>query len=203
MNRSSKSGSSVGMETILSIAILFIALTEVDAQTAYSANGNVKTTILGTSNIHDWEMISPNGTSDMTLTMDVAGNLTGISNVSFQMAVKSLKSSHGSQMDNNAYKAMAADRYETIRFQGSGGTVKGGGGSYTLTVPGRLTISSGSQNVTLTANCRVNPDKSVSVDGSYRLNTNDYNVKPISIMLGAIKTGENVTIRYAFTAKPK
>lgn len=187
------------MATTLSMLFLF----QVDAQTAYSANGNVKTTIVGTSNIHDWEMTSPNGTCSMTLSMDAGGNVTGVGNVSFQMSVKSLKSKHGNQMDNNAYKAMAADKYESIRFQGTGGTVKGSGGNYTLTVPGKLNISSGSQNVTLTANCKVNADKSVIVDGSYKLNTNDYNVKPISIMLGAIKTGENVTIKYNMVAKPQ
>ena len=105
------------MATTLSMLFLF----QVDAQTAYSANGNVKTTIVGTSNIHDWEMTSPNGTCSMTLSMDAGGNVTGVGNVSFQMSVKSLKSK----------------------------------------------------------------------------------VKPISIMLGAIKTGENVTIKYNMVAKPQ
>jgi hypothetical protein len=203
MSRPSQSTATYGIRSLLASTLLVLAFTRADAQTSYAANGNVKTTIQGTSNIHDWEMTSSNGTSTMTLVMDAAGNLTGISNVGFQMSVKSLKSNHGNQMDNNAYKAMAADKYESIRFQGTDGTLKGGGGSYTLTVPGKLSIASGSQNVTLTANCKVNTDKSVSIDGSYRLNTNDYNVKPISIMLGALKTGEFVTIKYGFVARPQ
>ena len=193
----------MAMLKITATALFVLILQGGNAQTAYSASGSVKTTIYGTSNIHDWEMSSPNGTCSFSLNMDAGGNLTGVSNVNFQMAVKSLKSKHGNQMDNNAYKAMAADKYESIRFQGSGGTVKGSGGNYTLTVTGKLNISSGTQNVTLTANCKVNADKSVTVDGSYKLNTNDYNVKPISIMLGAIKTGENVTIKYNMVAKPQ
>jgi len=106
-------------------------------------------------------------------------------------------------MDNNAYKAMAADKYPNLRFVSTTGTVKANGGnSYTLTVPGKLTISSGIKDVTLTATCKVNADKSVSISGSYKLNTNDYNVKPISIMLGAIKTSPDVTINFSMNVKP-
>jgi polyisoprenoid-binding protein YceI len=118
------------------------------------------------------------------------------------MAVNTLKSKHGNQMDNNAYKAMAAEKFPLIKFSGNGGTVKSSGpGSYLLTVPGKLSISSGSRDVTLMASCKVNTDRSVTIDGTYKLNTLDYNVKPISIMLGAIKTSENVTIRYSMTVR--
>jgi polyisoprenoid-binding protein YceI len=174
----------------------------VHGQMNYAANGSVKTTVQGTSNIHDWEMSSAKGSFTAQLTMDAAGDLTGIGNVSFSMPVNTLKSSHGNQMDNNAYKAMNAEKFPMIRFNGNGGTVRStGSGNYSLTVPGKLSISSGSKDVTLTASCKINADKSVVIDGSYRLNTRDYNVPPISIMLGAIKTGENVTIKYNLAAR--
>jgi hypothetical protein len=48
----------------------------------------------------------------------------------------------------------------------------------------------------------VNADKSISLDGIYKLVTTDYNVKPISIMLGAIKTSANVSVSYVFVMKP-
>jgi hypothetical protein len=188
--------------TVLFILFSFFTVSSF-GQSSFSSNGAVKTTIVGTSNIHDWEMVSDKGNCTMTFQQDGTGVITGISNVNFSMMVNTLKSSHGSSMDNNAYKAMAADKYPNIRFVSTTGTIKANGGnSYTLTVPGKLTISSGIKDVTLTATCKVNADKSVSVSGSYKLNTNDYNVKPISIMLGAIKTSPDVTINFSMNVKP-
>lgn len=191
------------------IIIIFLFListlfsTTVSAQKNYSANNAVKTTIKGTSNIHDWEMISDKGNCTLIFQEDATGVITGMSNLNFSMQVNTLKSKHGSNMDNNAYKAMASDKYPVIKFIASSGTIKSNGaGSFTITVPGKLTISSGTRDVTLTANCKVNADKSISISGSYNLKTTDYNVKAISIMLGAIKTSADVTILYSMTVKP-
>jgi hypothetical protein len=202
MNHSNRINQSLCALFLLFINFSFFSFTSI-GQSTFSANGAVKTTIVGTSNIHDWEMISDKGNCTMTIQLDGAGAITGISNVNFSMMVNSLKSSHGSSMDNNAYKAMSAEKYPNIKFVSSPGTVKANGGnSYTVTVPGKLSISSGTKDVTLTATCKVNADKSVSVSGSYKLNTNDYNVKPISIMLGAIKTSPDVTIKFSMNVKP-
>lgn len=140
----------------------------------------------------------------MTFQQDAAGVITGMSNLNFSMNVNTLKSKHGSTMDNNAYKAIGAEKYPTIKFTGASGTVKSNGAnSYTITAPGKLTISSGTKDVTLTATCKVNPDKSLTISGSYKLKTTDYNVKAISIMLGAIKTSPDVTINYNMSVKPQ
>lgn len=186
--------------TIL-IAAMFPAASR--SQTPYTAGGEVTTTILGTSNIHDWEMISRKGNCSVSLRMDAAGTLTGVGNVRFYMPVNSLKSEQGSQMDNNAYKAMNEANHPTIRFVGGTTTLRpAAGGTYGITVDGRLSISSVTRDVTLSAIAKVNPDRSVTIEGSYPLLTTDYGVKPISIMLGAIRTSEKVTIRYVMTLKP-
>jgi polyisoprenoid-binding protein YceI len=181
-----------------------VSLQYASAQAIYSANGAVNTTIMGTSNIHDWELISPKGNVTMTVQMDVSGNIMGISNVNYNIQVNTLKSKHGSQMDNNAYKAIDAANYPIIKFSGGSGVIKSSGsGNYSITAPGKLTISSVTKDVTLTATAKVNTDKSLTIDGSYKITTTDYNVKAISIMLGAIKTSPNVTINYSMTVKPQ
>jgi hypothetical protein len=175
----------------------------VQAQTSYGTQ-TMNTVIEGTSNIHDWELISPKATCTMQLSMDAAGKLTGISNVQYSIQVNTLKSKHGSQMDNNAYKAMNAADHPTIRFTGVSGTIKSAAaGTYVVSVPGRLTISSGSRDVVLTATLKVNADRSVTVDGAQKLKTTDYNVKAISIMLGAIKTSPDVTVKFNMNVKPQ
>ncbi len=175
----------------------------VQAQTTYGTQ-TMNTVIEGTSNIHDWELISPKAACTMQLSMDAAGKLTGISNVQYTIQVNTLKSKHGSQMDNNAYKAMNAADHPAIRFTGAAGTVRpSAGGSYVVSVPGKLSISSGSRDVVLSANLKVNADRSVSVEGVQKLKTTDYNVKAISIMLGAIKTSPDVTVKYNMNVKPQ
>lgn len=203
MNRSIRQKNKLIGTVLFFLLISFYSVSSI-AQTNYSSNGVAKTVIVGTSNIHDWEMVSDKGNCIITLQQDAAGNLTGMTGLNFTMNVNTLKSSHGSQMDNNAYKAIGSDKYPTIKFTGGAGTVKSNGGnSYTITAPGKLTISSGTKDVTLTATCKVNADKSISVSGSYKLKTTDYNVKAISIMLGAIKTSPDVTINYSLSAKPQ
>ena len=189
----------VSTATIL-IAAMFPAPSR--SQTPYTTAGEVTTTILGTSNIHDWEMVSRKGNCSLSLRMDAADVLTGVGNVRFSMPVNSLKSEQGSQMDNNAYKAMNEANHPTIRFVGGTTTLRpAAGGTYGITVDGRLSISSVTRDVTLSAIAKVNPDRSVTIEGSYPLLTTDYDVKPISIMLGAIRTSEKVTIRYVMTMK--
>ncbi len=187
--------------TIL-IAVMFPAPCR--SQTPYTAGGEVTTTILGTSNIHDWEMVSRKGECSLSLRMDAAGALTGVGNVRFSVPVNSLKSEQGSQMDNNAYKAMDEANHPTIRFEAGTATLRpAAGGTYGITVDGRLSISRVTRDVTLSAIAKVNLDRSVTIEGSYPLVTTDYDVKPISVMLGAIRTSEKVTIRYVMTLKPK
>ncbi len=193
--------------TKLSAAMLSVVLLSMPrglaAQTPYGS-GNVRTTIVGTSNIHDWELVSQKGSCTVSLQLAGDGTLAGVGQVQFDMAVNSLKSEHGSQMDNNAYKAMDEPNHPRIRFTGASATVRpAAGGSYALTVNGRLSISSVTRDVMLTAVARMHPDRSATIEGAYPLVTTDYNVKPISIMLGAIKTSANVTIRYAMTVRPQ
>lgn len=188
------------------VMILLLALAApviIQAQ-SYTTNGAAKIEVAGTSNIHDWTLTSNYGTCTGTFVMDGSGNITGLNNLGFTMTVTNLKSTHGNTMDNNAYKAMAADKYPNIKFNSSSATVKSnGGGNYAFTAPGQLSISGVTKEVTLLANGKMNADKTISINGSYKLVTTDYNVKAISIMLGAIKTSANVTINYTLTMKPQ
>lgn len=187
---------------ILPLLMSFLPLSLADQ--SYAANNNVKITVSGTSNIHDWDLISEKGNCTMTVDIDAAGIITAFRNLSFSLPVNTLKSKHGDKMDNNAYKAMNASTYPTVAFKSATVSLKSNGASsYTVNAPGKLTINNVTRDVILTGNCKVNPDKSVNVTGSYKLTTTDYNVKPISIMLGAIKTGAGVTILYNLTAKPQ
>jgi hypothetical protein len=187
----------------LIVAVLFLIPIVSFSQDRLGTN-SAKLVIKGTSNIHDWIMTSEKGSCSASFVSDATGNPTAINNLNFIVSVTTLKSEKGSTMDNNAYKAMAAEKYPAVKFVCTSGTVKSNAaGGYTITAPGKLSISSGTKDVTLVATGKMNSDKSIKVDGSYKLKTTDYNVKAISIMLGAIKTSADVTIVYSMTMKPE
>jgi polyisoprenoid-binding protein YceI len=183
---------------------LLIVLPGISRAQARFGTNNAKIVIEGTSNIHDWIMTSNSGNCNGSFTTDESGNPSALTNLNFIVNVTTLKSEKGSTMDNNAYKAMGAEQYPAIKFVSGSSTIKSnGGGSFTISSPGKLSISSGTRDVVLTATGKLNPDKSLTIDGKYKLQTTDYNVKPISIMLGAIKTSAEVNIIYHLVMKPQ
>jgi hypothetical protein len=190
------------MKTSSGIALflltLFVAFTPsvTLAQVKYQSVGGVKLIIEGTSNVHDWNMKSDKGYCSSLFDISTAGTLNGVSYLNFTVPAESLKSEHKG-MDKNTYKALNTGKYSNISFTATSVTVKPAGtAGYFLTAHGRLTISGVSKEVVITATGTMNADKSISYTGSYKIKMTDYNVEPPSIMLGAIKTGEFVTVKF-------
>lgn len=174
----------------------------VNSQTTYQTAGPVKITIEGTSNIHDWEMNADKGNSTAVFVTDAHGAINSLSSLTFTMPVESLKSEH-TAMDKNAYKAMHSDKYNSLTFTVLSASVRPAGNNYQVFSKGRLTISGVSRDVDVVALCTVNADKSISVTGSYKLKMTAYNVTPPSIMLGAIKTGDDLTVKFNLLFKAR
>lgn len=194
-----KAGSSFRHLTLLAFALL-ASSTFLLSQT--QASGNVALLVDGTSNIHDWDIRSDKGICQASYQV-TDGVLTSMATLSFSIKAETLKSGK-SAMDKNTYKALGTDKYPNISFTGTSSSVRSAGGnSYTVTVTGRLTISSVTKPVTLVSTCTLLGDQSLKGSGSYALKMTDFSVTPPSIMFGAIKTGDKVTIRYDFNLKSK
>jgi polyisoprenoid-binding protein YceI len=190
------------LKTCALLLILWLSgLTKTFSQTKYQPAGNVKITIEGTSNIHDWSMVSDKGICTGEIEINDAGALSGISAFSFSVPAESLKSEHKA-MDKNTYKALNTNKYSTISFSVEIAGIKPSGTSgYILTTKGKLTISGVTKEIWLIANGVVNADKSISYSGSYKLKMKDFNVEPPSIMFGAIKTGNDVVVKFNLLLK--
>jgi len=197
----------IRLNVIKNVALTFIIYSvslfnTTHAQTTYQTTGPAKIQILGTSNIHDWEMNTEKGNSTAVFVTDAHGALSGLSALTFTLPVESLKSEH-SGMDKNAYKAMRSDKFAQLTFTVLSASIKPAGGAYQVSSKGRLTISGVTKDVDVTGTCTVNADKSIALNGSYKLKMTSYNVTPPSIMLGAIKTGDDVTIKFNLLYKAK
>ena len=184
------------------ILLALSAFNTAKAQLTYQTSGPVKIKIEGTSNIHDWEMNAEQGNSSAVFITDGKGTINGLASLSFTMPVESLKSEH-TAMDKNAYKAMHSDKFNSLTFSVLTATIKPSGNNYLVYSKGKLTINGVSRDVDVLAICTVNVDKTISVNGSYKLKMTSYNVTPPSIMLGAIKTGDDITVKFNLLFKAK
>jgi polyisoprenoid-binding protein YceI len=159
---------------------------------------DVAISIKGTSSLHDWEMKSGEGKCDAVFVIGANNILNSLSGLTFTLPAKSLKSGHG-MMDKNTYKALKTDANENIAFVLSSATIIPLEGlNYQIKCVGKLTIAGATKETELIANGKVNPaDKSLMVSGSKKMKMTDYNVKPPTVMMGTIKTGNDISITYS------
>jgi polyisoprenoid-binding protein YceI len=159
--------------------------------------------VLGTSNLHDWSMEDKDVTCTAKFTFlpgkaTMAGSLAAFT---FSFPVHSLKSGK-SGMDSKAYEAMKAKDGSNIVFTASSSTVTPGtGNEFRVTSNGSLTIAGVAKPVVLTADCLVKPDGSITCTGTDKLKMSDYGIKPPTYMLGALKTGDALTINFTMSVK--
>jgi len=169
------------------------------AQVKYTNRNNASLTVSGTSTLHDWDMKSAQGNCEATITLNAAGALTALNGLSFSTNTAELKSGKGA-MDKNAYKALKTDKNPTITYVAATATVSLiSGTDYLVKTNGKLTIAGTTLDAEVTANCKVHPDKTVTVMGSKKLSMKEFGMVPPSFMMGTIKTGNDVTLKFDFT----
>lgn len=165
------------------------------AQVKYHAKEKVNLSVSGTSSMHDWDMKSSKGESNVTFTMNAAGQITGLSFLSFVTPAKELKSDR-SGLDKNAYKALKTNQSPIIAFNLTSATVTPDG---SIKCQGKLTIAGVTKDTDLIATSRINPDNSITVKGSRKISMQQFDIDPPTFMMGAVKTGNEVTISFDIT----
>jgi polyisoprenoid-binding protein YceI len=191
---------------LMAIAIFLMAFSVVPVaeminRAAGAADADVK--VLGTSNVHDWSMEDKDVTctAKFTYATDQAAIPDGLNGFGFTFPVHSLKSGK-SGMDSKAYDALKAKSGGNIVFAASSSTVTpGSGGQFSVKSNGSLTIAGVTKPVVLTAACAVMADGSITCKGQNKLLMSDYQIKPPTYMLGALKTGNALTIDFTMIVK--
>jgi len=183
------------------LGIIFLTLSglsSVKAQVKYHAKDDAALAINGTSTLHDWEMKSSKADCEATFTIGKDGNLAGLTSLTFTTPAQALKSEH-SGMDKNAYKALKTDKYANITYTFTSATVNADG---TVKCVGKLTIAGATVDTDLSAICKLSADKnSITVTGSKKISMKDYKIDPPTFMMGTIKTGNDITLKFALTLK--
>ena len=168
------------------------------AQVKYISKGNLSIIVSGTSTLHDWDMKSAAGSFEGIFTVNAAGAITAVSGVNFSTTADALKSGHNS-MDKNAYKALKTDKSNTISFLANNSTISViDASNFLVKAIGKLTVAGKTLETDINATCKVNADKTITIMASKKISMKDYAMEPPSFMMGTIKTGNNVTLKFDF-----
>jgi YceI-like domain len=191
-------------KAIAGLAVIFLLGTSgaLRAQDAYRvADPDIK--VLGTSNLHNWSMEAKDISCSAKFGFGpgTGGLPQSLTQLDLVIPVHNLKSGE-SLLDSRAYSAMKADKFGTITFTSTSAViVPGQKNQFQVKSTGNMTIAGVSQPVILTVACQVNADGSITCNGSQQLKMTDYQIKPPSFMLGALKTGDLLNINFSLILK--
>jgi hypothetical protein len=154
--------------------------------------------VLGTSNLHSWSMEDKEVSCSARFTY-AADKAIPASLVSFTFTFPVHELTSGkSGMDSKAYDALKAKDGGTINFIATASTITPGAGkAFQVKSDGNLTIAGVTRPVVLLAACEVKADGVVSCTGTNTLKMSDYQIRPPTYMLGALRTGNKLTIAFS------
>jgi polyisoprenoid-binding protein YceI len=186
------------------VAFVLIVFTGLYAQPAtaqinYRSTNVFSAKILGTSTLHDWEMSSPSGNCVCTVLLDGNNKIIGVSSLSFVIKVESFVSEH-KLMNTKTYEALKSDKFPTITYTLTSATVTQLNATTALIkTHGKLTIAGVTKDSEIDAYCAVSAtDQSISCKVTKKMKMSDFNVKPPVVLMGTIKTGNDISIEFNF-----
>ena len=180
---------------ITSIALFAIVLST-NAQKNFTLDATKSTfSVSGTSTMHDWTMKSALGTGTANLTV-ANSKLEKITSLSISLASESIKSEKTS-MDKVAYKTLKTDKFKTIKYVLKSATKAN---ETTWNLVGTYTIAGVSKEVKTAVKATV-ANGVVSLDGSNKITFTQFGMKSPTAMLGTIKTGEDLTVKFSLKLK--
>ena len=179
----------------LTMSLLALLLTiNTTAQEVYKLNEkNSKLLIAGTSSIHDWEVTAEKFNCETTL-KKVNENTVSINNIDFECQAEEIKSNNRI-MNNKTRDALKAKEYPEITFHlENSPNIKMAGGQ--ATVKGTLTIAGKTKEINVASNIEFKNNNTLTVTGEVPVKMSDYGIDPPKAMMGALKTGNEVMVKY-------
>jgi polyisoprenoid-binding protein YceI len=187
------------MTRFITTGIALIAFSALVAFSPGFGNGPQTATVIihGSSNVHDWQSEA----TDVRLTgqfdTDASGKLVAVKNLAVSILVEGIKSEKGRIMDGKTYKALVSEDHPNITFQSSSVAVQGAN----ITAKGNLNIAGETRPVTITATWNQSSG-AIALSGEYAFKMTDFGIDPPTAMMGAMKTSDDVTVKYAVQWSP-
>ncbi|THH35481.1 YceI family protein [Neolewinella litorea] len=190
----------------LCLLFLYLLLTgsQVHAQTRYLIDSSQGTELQlrGTSTLHDWQMVATTvtGAVEFAFTPDGTGDLSALESMAFSLKVQDLCSGNRG-LDKNAHRALNAEAHSSITYVLASSTLSRVQDGYRLQTRGRLTIAGTARDIKMEVRLVVGDNGTITSRGTHELKMTDYGVTPPSFMLGAMKTGDDMTLEFTVVFK--
>lgn len=197
------------MKKVFSIAVLAAALASpAGAQETMKLQlePGTELSISGTSTVHAFTCKTTRIDATLVVDKGYTSDLTKIAkpivSVRVEIPVKSLDCGNGT-MNKNMYKTLNADKNPTITYTlGGYDLANGTASSFAAQTTGTLTIAGKDKTCTMDIKAeRVDGDKAVA-KGEHAILLTDFGIKPPSFMLGTLKVGNEIKIKFNLKAGP-
>jgi len=187
--------SQINLKVILLTLVTFLSFsTQIFSQSYKVSNASSDLKVYGTSSLHDWHVDAEDVKGSIQI--EVTEETLKINKLNVEIISESLKSGKKS-MDKNTYKALETDKYSSIKFNylSTKNITKVNDNTYNVEAYGNLTITGNTQKILLKFKLNT-VDNTVSIIGEKSIKMTSYGVEPPTALLGTIKTGDDLTIKF-------
>ena len=183
----------IQIKTFLLVANLILAASFTSNAQTLKINPKLSSiTILGTTNVHDYETKVTQINAEVVLS-----GTNQVQSMVLSIPVKSIKSKE-KLMDTKTYEAFNSETYPTISFKMTEVN------SFQLTntdvfvsVTGNLTMNGTTKKITLKPAGKVIKPGVYEFKGAMALKMTDFKMKPPTAMMGMMKVGDGITLKYS------
>lgn len=179
------------IKTLITLLVVSLVTLTVNAQKVYNLDANTSFSVSGTSTMHDWVMksASKTGTANLTVTNS---KLADINSIDITLPSESIKSEKKS-MDKVAYETLKTDKFKNIKYVLKSAEKVN---ETTWNLTGTYTIAGVSKVLKTQVKATVAANGGVNLQGSNKITFTEFGMKSPTAMFGAIKTGEDLTIKF-------
>ena len=183
----------IQFKTFLLVANLILAASFTSNAQTLKINPKLSSiTILGTTNVHDYETKVTQINAEVVLS-----GTNQVQSMVLSIPVKSIRSKE-KLMDTKTYEAFNSETYPTISFKMTEVN------SFQLTntdvlvsVTGNLTMNGTTKKITLKPAGKVIKPGVYEFKGAMALKMTDFKMKPPTAMMGMMKVGDGITLKYS------
>jgi polyisoprenoid-binding protein YceI len=199
--------------TLLTLSALMAAATAASAQSASAIRLRLdptsEVTIEGTSSLHAFHCktnkIMAYVDVDPGYTKDLTKVARPIASVKVNIVVRTLSCGNG-QMDKNMFATLDADKNPLIKYSMTGYDILDGSAkpaAFVAKTTGTLNISGQEKVINMNINAERLSDGKATAQAEEKILMSDFGIKPPSFMLGTIKVGNEVTVKFNLKAGPE
>ena len=177
---------------LLMVSIILVGSTSaVNAQTLKINAQSSTMTILGTTNVHNFQSKVTQMSGDLV----ISGKK--VQSLKVDVPVKSIKSNE-KLMDTKTYEAFNAEKNPTITFQLIDAVIqKATAEDIDVVLTGNLTMAGVTKKVSFNTTGKALKAGTFQFTGSVALKMTDFKMKPPTAMLGMMKVGDAITLKFS------